>query len=110
MPKIIVFDTILNTVNYKNVTDNKNLKYIIRSNNIGYYNIMYYYKPYYYIIWSDINYNKYKISPLVKYYLPVLTTNYSTDSGIYLIIKYDSITHTVLDINDTLEDIRLEII
>jgi hypothetical protein len=110
MPRIIVFDTILNTINYCEITDDTNMQYIIRSPHIGYYTIHFDYKPYYYIIWCDTRFNNYKISPMIKYYFSVLNAKYSTDSGIYIVSKYDKITHSLLDINNTLDDIRIEII
>ena len=45
---------------------------------------------------------------IIKYYFPIINTNCSTISGIYLTVKYDSITHNVMDIEDSLYDIRLE--
>jgi hypothetical protein len=110
MSKIILIDTILNTINYKYITDDTNIRYIIRSPHIGYYTVHFDYKPYYYIIWCDTRSNKYEISPVIKYYLSVLNEKYSSVSGIYIISKYDKITHCLLDINDTLNDIKLEIL
>jgi hypothetical protein len=110
MSRIIVIDTIFNTIVYENITNDTNLQYIIKSSYIGYYVIKFKYKPYYYIIWCDNMYSNIKISPVVKYYLPILENNYETMNGIYLITKYDSTTHNILDIDDTLENIRMDII
>lgn len=109
MPKIIVLDTILNSINYRNVTDDDNIRFIIRSPHIGYYTVHFDYKPYYYIIWRDSRITNYKLSSFFKYYLSILDDIYCSNSGIYLIIKYDKITHTVLDINDTLDNIKNDI-
>lgn len=108
MHKLLLIDTILNNIEYIYVVNNISIHYLIRSSNIGYYIIKLINKPYYYIIWYDNYFSTLPLNDVIKYYFPIINTNCSTISGIYLIVKYDNITNNVMDINNTLDDIRFE--
>lgn len=108
MGKSIVIDSILNKYSYDEINSKSDLTFLIRSKEIGYFTIYFVDKGYYYIIWCDTTPTLEPIHPFVYQYLDVVDYNFASNSGIYIIIKYDLKTHKVLNIDKTLSELREE--
>tara|TARA_X000000368_G_C23022520_1_gene708653 strand:- start:4 stop:363 length:360 start_codon:yes stop_codon:yes gene_type:complete len=108
MSKSIVIDSILNQYSYNEIKNKDDLIFLMRSNEIGYFTVYVGNKSYYYIIWCDTTPTMQPIHPFVHQYLDIIDYNFASNSGIYIIIKYDSKTHKVLNIDKTLSELREE--
>ena len=109
MSKSIVIDTVLQQYGYSYISNYNDLTFILRSKDIGYFTIYFRNKDYYYIIWCDGTPTLQPISPYVYNYFNIINYKFASESGIYLIIKYDIITNNILDLTETLSELKDEL-
>lgn len=108
MTKGIVIDTVLQQYTYNDISNTSDLTSILRSKDIGYFTIRFPDKNYYYVIWCDGTPSLQPIPHYIYKYLHVIDYKFASDSGIYIIIKYDSKTNKVLSLTKTLSELRDE--
>lgn len=108
MTKAIVIDTVLQQYTYNDISNNSDLTFILRSKDIGYFTICFPDKDYYYIIWCDGTPTLQPIPHYIYKYLYVIDYKFASESGIYMIAKYDSRTNNVLSLTKTLSELRDE--
>lgn len=87
------------------IDNNTEITNVIKSKVIAYFSLGCIDNNYYYIFYCDGNPTKYKVSDYIYNFLNIINLLYASDSGIYLIIKYDKVTHDIVNIEDNIDNL-----
>lgn len=90
---------------YLYVDNNTEIKNIIKSKDIAYFSVGCIDNNYYYIFYCDGTPTSHKVSDYIYIFLKNINLLYASDSGIYLIIKYNIITHDIVDIENNINNL-----
>jgi len=97
----IFINSNIKSINKIKIFHNSKINEILKTDNIGYYNLIDYIQNEYYLIYVDTNfYNKSNnyINNLLKY----INKNINSYNGLCLIVKYNLLTHNIIKIENNL--------
>ena len=97
----IFIDSNNKSINIIKIFDNSKINEILKTDNIGYYNLIDYIQNEYYLIYVDINYNN-KSNNYINDLLKYINKNINSYNGLCLIVKYNLLTHNIIKIENNL--------
>lgn len=97
----IFIDSNNKSINIIKIFDNSKINEILKTDNIGYYNLIDYIQNEYYLIYVDINYNN-KSNNYINDLLKYINENINSYNGLCLIVKYNLLTHNIIKIENNL--------
>ena len=97
----IFINSYTKSINKIKIFDNSKINEILKTDNIGYYNLIDYINNEYYLIYVDINYNN-KSNNYINNLLKYINKNINSYNGLCLIVKYNLFTHNIIKIENNL--------
>jgi|TARA_B000000477_G_C6087032_1_gene225899 hypothetical protein len=99
----IFIDSNIKSINTIKIFNNSKINEILKSDCIGYYNLIDYIDNEYYLIYVDINYNNNISNNYINFLLKNINKNINSYNGLCLIVKYNLLTHNIIKIENNIK-------